>query len=119
MGRLLAAPLSGLSLVSMTQGLPLRIRFERFECKYLLTEAQAHALRRYVAPYVEADPHARGRPDNRYRIATLYLDTPDLRLHRETIEGLRNRYTSRSSGASTRSSRNNAVRHGAPTFRTC
>lgn len=76
----------------MAQGLPLRLRFERFECKYLITEAQAHAVRRYVAPYVEPDPHAAGRPDNRYPIASLYLDTPDLRLHRETIEGLRNRY---------------------------
>jgi hypothetical protein len=71
---------------------PLRPRFDRFECKYLITEAQAHAVRRYLAPYVEPDPHAAGRPDHRYPIASLYLDTPDLRLHRETVEGLRNRY---------------------------
>jgi len=76
----------------MAQGLPLRLRFQRFECKYLITEAQALAVRRYLAPYVEPDPHARGRPDNRYPIASLYLDTPDLRLHRETIEGQRNRF---------------------------
>ena len=71
---------------------PLQARFERFECKYLITEAQAQAVRRYVAPYVEPDPHAVAQPDHRYPIASLYLDTPDLRLHRETIEGLRNRY---------------------------
>lgn len=71
---------------------PLQPRFERFECKYLITEAQAEAVRRYVAPYVEPDPHAAGQPGCRYPIASLYLDTPDLRLHRETIEGLRNRY---------------------------
>ena len=76
----------------MAQGLPLRLRFERFESKYLLTEAQAQAVRRFVRPYVESDSHASRRPDNGYPIASLYLDTPDLRLQRETLEGQRNRY---------------------------
>jgi hypothetical protein len=71
---------------------PLHLRFRRFECKYLITPAQAVTIRRFIAPYVEPDPFAARSADGSYEISSLYLDSGDLRLHHETLEGLRDRY---------------------------
>jgi hypothetical protein len=68
------------------------LRFQRFECKYLVTEAVAQSVRRFIAPVVQPDEHARHRPDCTYPIVSLYLDSPRLALGRETIEGLKDRF---------------------------
>ena len=67
-----------------------QLRFRRFECKYLLTQAQANLTRRFLEGWVQPDPNA-GR-NNEYPISSLYLDTPDLQLFRETIEGNEDRF---------------------------
>ncbi len=67
-----------------------RDRFERHECKYLISEAIVVELQRFIAPYVEPDPYTGGQRS--YLVNTLYLDTPDLRLYRETVEGIGNRF---------------------------
>ncbi len=69
---------------------PITHRFDRHECKYLLTEAQAVKVRQRLEPFLEFDPYAR-RSGGHYRIASLYLDSPTMKLHRETLEGIRNR----------------------------
>lgn len=69
----------------------IRTRFRRYECKYLISEDLAVAIRAYAAPYVEPDPYAAADPDRSYDISSLYLDSPDLRLFRETEDGLLNR----------------------------
>ncbi len=60
--------------------------FRRFECKYVISEAETDAIRCAIRPYVEPDPHA-CRRDCSYEIRSLYLDAPDLRLFWETQEG--------------------------------
>jgi len=45
-----------------------------------------------IHPYMEPDSHAAGRPNLSYPIASLYFDSPTLRLHRETQEGQRSRF---------------------------
>ncbi len=77
------------SINTTTPGL--RTRFRRHECKYLISERLAARIRDYVHPYVAPDSHAAASPDLSYDITSLYLDSPDLRLLRETEEGLLNR----------------------------
>jgi len=64
----------------------------RYECKYLVGPDVLPVLRRMIRPFVEPDRHAAGRPGNRYLISSLYLDTMDLFLHRQTEQGERNRF---------------------------
>lgn len=71
--------------------IPTPHRWARFECKYLLTNTLAEKIRLWIQPYVEPDPHAAQSPDHSYRISSLYLDTQDLRLYRETIDGVERR----------------------------
>lgn len=63
---------------------------QRYECKYLISPAQAARIRREIRPFVRPDPFAVSH-GGRYRITSAYLDTPSLRLHRETVEGQRDR----------------------------
>jgi hypothetical protein len=68
-----------------------KTRFRRYECKYVVSEETAAAVTSYIQPYVATDPYAVGSPDRSYDIISLYLDSPDLRLCRETEEGLLDR----------------------------
>jgi hypothetical protein len=65
---------------------------QRYECKYVVPESVAARIAADLEPFVEPDPHARGKPGHAYPICSLYLDDPRLGLYRETIEGKRNRY---------------------------
>lgn len=65
---------------------------QRFECKYLVPEAVAQRIARSAAPFLTPDPYAAKRPGYTYPISTLYLDSEDLRLYRETREGQRTRF---------------------------
>lgn len=64
----------------------------RYECKYLIDRRAAEAVRRMIRPHVRLDPHSAGRDDRRYPVLSLYLDSPGLRLYRDTAQGMRNRY---------------------------
>jgi len=66
-------------------------RLRRYECKYLVSEALARDIARSIRPFMDVDPHAAGSADCSYEIASVYLDAPDLRLFRETQEGLKKR----------------------------
>lgn len=70
---------------------PIKTRFRRYECKYLVSEELAAAIRSYAAPYLEPDPYAAASSDLSYDITSLYLDTLDLKLFQETEDGLLNR----------------------------
>lgn len=59
----------------------------RYECKFVVSEATAARVLRRVEPYVAPDPHAATRPDHTYSIASLYLDDQVGTLRRETREG--------------------------------
>ncbi len=59
------------------------MKLERYELKYRIPLDLEAPIREHVARYCAIDPAAQA---GRYRIASLYLDTPDLRLYRETLD---------------------------------
>lgn len=63
----------------------------RYEAKYLVSNATAEAIRRYIQPWAVPDPYAARDPEHSYRISSLYLDNPGVQLFRETREGRENR----------------------------
>lgn len=64
----------------------------RYEMKYFVTESQAALIKRLMGPYMQLDRYCVGQPDNRYTLCSLYLDSKDLRLCRESLEGHKNRF---------------------------
>lgn len=65
---------------------------QRFEYKYLVSEAQASLVRSFASSYMSADCHTDAAYDNQYDIYSLYLDSPDLRLYRRSRNGEMNRF---------------------------
>ncbi len=64
----------------------------RYECKYLIDPEQASGIRQFLSAFAEPDPYAARRPDLRYPICSLYLDSPDLALFQQTVGGDKNRF---------------------------
>jgi len=64
----------------------------RFEFKFLVSEAQATAIRDFARSYLVRDEFADPRYDYAYPIHSVYLDSPDLHLCRSTCEGQKNRF---------------------------
>jgi len=64
----------------------------RYECKYLVSPALANEIRSFVGPFMVPDTFARRHPDYRYPICSLYFDTLDLLLYRQTATGEKNRF---------------------------
>jgi len=63
----------------------------RFEIKYLISEAQAAAMVVYLRPFMRLDRHARSHERGAYPIVSLYLDSDNLLLCRQTMTGEKNR----------------------------
>lgn len=64
----------------------------RYECKYLVAPKQAEAIRKFAQAFVAPDPYAANLEGYRYSICSLYLDSSDLSLYRQTVEGTKNRF---------------------------
>ena len=64
----------------------------RYECKYLVPPHQIDSLRHWVALFVEPDRYAAACPGHAYQLASLYLDSTELRLYQMTECGLKNRF---------------------------
>ncbi len=64
----------------------------RRELKYLVSESQAEAITRFVEPILGLDSFGREYRDGIYPITSLYLDSGDLKLFRESMEGKKNRF---------------------------
>ena len=69
-----------------------RMQTQRFEHKYLVTEETALKIRDFVRVYLDLDEFGEGKPNFSYPVHSLYLDTDDLKLARETINGNKNRF---------------------------
>ena len=69
----------------MTQG---PLNWCRHELKYAIDEVRATAIASYIRPLVPPDAHGGGS----YCLESLYLDSADLRLCRESLEGVKNRF---------------------------
>jgi len=64
----------------------------RYELKYLISEAKAAAIAQFVKPYLQPDRYSKLQRGGNYPIVSLYLDSNDLRLCRETLTGQKNRF---------------------------
>ncbi|OHB65100.1 MAG: hypothetical protein A2Y77_00420 [Planctomycetes bacterium RBG_13_62_9] len=64
----------------------------RFELKYLITEIEAVVMERYIRPFLPPDKYSKLQRGGQYPIVSLYLDSPDLQLCRESLTGQKNRF---------------------------
>jgi len=64
----------------------------RFELKYIISEIKAAAIETYIRPFLEPDRYSKLQRGGQYPIVSLYLDSPDLRLCRETMTGVKTRF---------------------------
>ncbi len=62
----------------------------RYEFKYLITDEQMEGIRSYVRAYLDPDEY--GDAGGNYWVNSLYLDTANWRLARDTVDGVKNRY---------------------------
>src|SRR5262245_33363082 len=69
-----------------------RMQKQRFELKYFVTEETALMVRDFVRSYLDFDEYSVGKPNYSYPVHSLYLDSDDLQLYWETINGNKNRY---------------------------
>ena len=69
-----------------------RMQKQRFELKYLISEETALLVRDFVRSYLDFDEYSVGKPNYSYPVHSLYLDSDDLKLYWETINGCKNRY---------------------------
>jgi hypothetical protein len=69
-----------------------RLQHQRFERKYLINEPLAMQIREYVRRYLVLDEFSHGRPDNCYRVHSIYLDSHDLMTYWATVHGEKKRF---------------------------
>ncbi|HEC02541.1 MAG TPA: polyphosphate polymerase domain-containing protein [Phycisphaerales bacterium] len=72
--------------------LPDRTLACRYEMKYHITETQAAAITEFIKPFVQLDRYCKLQPSRDYPIVSMYLDSGDLRLCRESLTGHKNRF---------------------------
>ena len=61
-------------------------KYQRYEAKYFITDAQAAEIRRYCRGHMPPDPHSLCRPGHQYPILSIYLDSPGAALLKSVIE---------------------------------
>ncbi len=69
-----------------------KLQPQRFELKYLVSEDVALAMRDFVRSYLVPDEFASKSSDFSYPNHSLYLDSGDLRLYWDVVNGNKNRY---------------------------
>jgi len=65
---------------------------QRYEYKYVVDLHCASELRSVVRLFLPPDPYAADRPGFAYPICSLYLDTEDMRLYRQSLTGEKTRF---------------------------
>ena len=71
---------------------PDRMQAQRFELKYIIHNDTALRIRDFVHGYLDLDEYSAGQPNLSYAVHSLYLDSDDLRLYWDVINGNRNRF---------------------------
>jgi hypothetical protein len=69
-----------------------RIQLQRFELKYIVSEATALAVRQFVRCYLKPDEFAAQSADYSYPVHSTYLDSPDLATYHAVQSGEKNRF---------------------------
>ena len=64
----------------------------RYEMKYVIDEIKAAGIVQYIRPFLPPDRYSKLHRGGMYPIVSLYLDSPELRLCRETLTGQKNRF---------------------------
>lgn len=64
----------------------------RYELKYCISEAKAQEVKQFIKHYLQPDPYCKNRPNSAYPLVSLYLDSDNLRLCRESLAGKKNRF---------------------------
>lgn len=67
------------------------LQASRYELKYLIGEGRARSIRDYIRSYLEVDPYSDPRTGS-YGVHSLYLDSEDMVLCRQTLQGHKNRF---------------------------
>ena len=70
----------------------------RYELKYHLTESRARAVAEFVKQYVPVDRYCKLQRSGDYPIVSLYLDSDNMHLCKESLEGRQNRFKLRIRG---------------------
>jgi SPX domain protein involved in polyphosphate accumulation len=69
-----------------------RSLWSRHEMKYLISESTAAGITQYLKAFTHFDRHSEFKPNNAYMISSVYLDSEDYRLCRESLDGQKNRF---------------------------
>ena len=69
-----------------------KLQAQRFELKYIISDEVALAVRDFVSSYLELDEFGATLPNLSYPVHSLYLDSPDMKLYKSTINGDKNRF---------------------------
>jgi len=64
----------------------------RHELKYHISESKAEAIIQFIKPYIQPDRYCKLHRSGDYPIVSLYLDSGDLQLCRESLGGHKNRF---------------------------
>jgi hypothetical protein len=64
----------------------------RYERKFVVSERVAESIRDFVGGYLVHDRYMDAAGPEGYRVCSLYLDTPQLSLYRQSKQGIKNRY---------------------------
>lgn len=68
------------------------LQTSRYELKYVIDESVASGIRDFVRPYLVTDAYADPNNGNTYPVHSLYLDSPNLVLFHQTMQGMKNRF---------------------------
>jgi hypothetical protein len=69
-----------------------RTLWSRYEMKYVISESKAAAITQFVEMHLPLDRYCREVPTGDYPIVSLYLDSDNLQLCRESLGGLLKRF---------------------------
>ena len=64
----------------------------RYEMKYLIDEIKAAGIVRYIRPFLPPDRYSKLQRNGMYPIVSLYLDSPEMQLCKESLTGQKNRF---------------------------
>ena len=64
----------------------------RFELKYHISESKAEGIVQFIKPYLQTDRYCKLQRSGDYPIVSLYLDSGDMQLCRESLRGHKNRF---------------------------
>jgi len=68
-----------------------KLHFQRFEFKYLIPNELIEPIRKELLQYMEYDSFAETKPDKKYRVTSLYYDTPHLDNYYQKMAGIKDR----------------------------